>query len=136
MPVIVQKEWFTTEQIRKDRNVLFVFGDNKERTGKGGQAKVCRDEPNCIGVITKARASHGSESDYLNDYDLAVNIMLITRDFMPIINHLKQGKTIVFPGDGIGTGLAKLEEKAPQTFMFVKTMWDYAIWIGEQYAAK
>jgi hypothetical protein len=136
MPVIIQKEWYTKEQIIANRDILFLFGDNAERIGKGGQAKVCRDEPNCIGVVTKNKASHGNETDYLTDHYLGRNIMLITRDFIPIVYKLQQGGTVIFPADGIGTGLAMLEEKAPQTFMFVRTMWDYCVWIGEQYATK
>lgn len=135
MPVVIQKEWYTKEQIQEDRNILFLFGDNAERTGRGGQAKFCRAEPNCVGVITKAKADH-NEHSYLTDHYLMINIMNITRDFGRIINHLQKGGTVIFPADGIGTGLAELEVRAPQTFMFVRTMWDYAIWIGEQYGPK
>lgn len=135
MPVIIQKEWYTKEQIQKDRSILFLFGDNAIREGTGGQAKVCRNEPNCIGVITKAKPDY-QESSYLNDEYLMVNILNITRDFGIIINHLKKGGTVIFPADGIGTGIAELEKRAPQTWEYLKCMWDYAIWIGEQYAAK
>jgi hypothetical protein len=133
---VIQKEWYTKEQIKENREVLFLFGDNAERTGTGGQAKVCRNEPNCVGVITKARPSHENESDYLNDYNLMVNILNITRDFGRVINHLKKGGTVIFPADGIGTGLAMLKEKAPLTFDYVQLMWDYAIKVGEEYATK
>lgn len=136
MPVIVQKEWYTTEQIRKDRNVLFLFGDNAEREGTGGQAKVCRHEPNAVGVITKAKKAHDTDQCYLNDYYLMANILNITRDFGRIINHLKQGGTVIFPADGIGTGLAELEKRAPQTFEYLKMMWNYAIELGETVGTK
>jgi hypothetical protein len=136
MPVIIQQEWYTEKQIRENRNVLFLFGDNKTRQGRGGQAKVCRDEPNCIGVITKALAEHGDERCYLSDEYLMMNILEIARDFGKVIHHLKKGGTVIFPADGIGTGLAELPQRAPQTYEFLKCMWDYAIWIGEQYPEK
>lgn len=135
MPVIVQKEWFTKEQIQKDRDILYLFGDNVQRVGKGGQAKVCRDEPNCIGVATKLAPTY-QESDYMSDDKLAYNIATISRDFLPIIFHLQKGKTVVFPADGIGTGIAKLPEKAPLTYAYIQSMWDYCIMIGNNIAAK
>ena len=36
------------------------------------------------------------------------------------INKIPKDKIIVFPTDGIGTGLAKLEEKAPKTFAYLQ----------------
>jgi len=33
---------------------------------------------------------------------------------------LKEGKTVVIPSDGIGTGLSKVPEKAPQVHTYIE----------------
>lgn len=47
---------------RKD--VVFVFGDNLEREGLGGQARVARKVQNAYGFITKKKASDNPEDYY------------------------------------------------------------------------
>lgn len=131
MPVVIQTEWYTKEQIENNKDTFFVFGDNKERTGTGGQALHCRNQPNAIGIITKAKPTY-NEDAFLSDDDLAYNCALITKDYLRVIYLLKQGKTIIFPADGIGTGRADLANKAPLTFMFVQTMWNYCLELSKE----
>jgi len=45
-------KYITAEFLRENPNMVFVFGDNLIRKGKGGAAKL-RDEPNTYGFITK-----------------------------------------------------------------------------------
>jgi len=40
------------EICRLHKNALFIFGDNLQGWGKGGQARI-RDEPNAFGIPTK-----------------------------------------------------------------------------------
>jgi hypothetical protein len=54
MPLIIQKQWYTKEEIQCNPDKIYVFGDNEVRKGNGGQAKACRGEPNTIGIRTKA----------------------------------------------------------------------------------
>jgi hypothetical protein len=42
---------YTAELLVAHPHTLFVFGDNVQRYGKGGQAMI-RDEPNALGVAT------------------------------------------------------------------------------------
>lgn len=100
---------YTRPQIRENRDKLYIFGDNFQRKGYGGQAQAARDEPNAIGIATKL-----SPAEYLDDTYYAE---VLVREFLPkftlLRTHLETGGTIVWPEDGIGTGLADLPNKAP-----------------------
>lgn len=126
MSVIVQKKWFTKEQIEEDRNVYFLFGDNVIRKGTGGQAKVCRDQPNCIGIVTKLKPDY-EETSYMSDDNYEENIKKINADFRLVYELLQNGKTVIFPYDGIGTGVAELPKRAPQTFEYIQKWWNYLV---------
>jgi len=107
-----------TPVIRK----LFVFGDNDQRMGFGGQAKEMRGEPNAVGIRVK-KAPSMDENSFYNDDEYILNTQKITQD----LNHLAaiaKNKIIVFPEDGVGTGMAMLNQKAPQTFNYLTTMLD------------
>lgn len=56
----------TRSYLRKNPDYIFVFGDNLQRKGKGGAAKL-RDEPNTYGFITKKAPSNNSGSFYKPD---------------------------------------------------------------------
>ncbi len=99
-----------TRQMLKDNpNALFVFGDNFERRGMGGQAKEMRGEPNAVGIATKHKPSMSADA-FLTDADYA----LAKDEFVNKIGFLKAeldaGKDIYFPEDGIGTGLSALAD--------------------------
>jgi len=53
----------TAEFLRENPNVVFVFGDNLIRKGKGGAAAL-RDEPNTYGFITKKEPNNKDSSFY------------------------------------------------------------------------
>lgn len=53
----------TQEFLDYNSNCYFVFGDNLERTGYGGAAKL-RDHPHSIGFITKKFPSNEDSSFY------------------------------------------------------------------------
>jgi hypothetical protein len=50
---LIFQEWITRKDLRENPDKRYVFGDNVERRGYGGQAKEMRGEPNAIGVVTK-----------------------------------------------------------------------------------
>ena len=112
--------YWTIDDVRNNQNKLFVYGDNNIKKGRGGQA-IIRDEGNTIGIPTKKLPNNNINSYYTdNDFDdnkkkidLAVNNLL--KKFMK-----DQYEVLVFPEDGLGTGLAKLPEKAPQTFKYLE----------------
>jgi hypothetical protein len=87
---------------------LFIFGDNLAGTGTGGQA-IIRYQNNAFGIPTK-RFPTMHEGAFFHDKDCERNHVLnALRDLYT------QGKmrTLVFPADGLGTGLAKMKEKSP-----------------------
>ena len=53
----------TKKFLQENPNVIFVFGDNLLRKGKGGAAKL-RDEPNTYGFITKKAPNNQDSSFY------------------------------------------------------------------------
>lgn len=114
MPLILQHR-INREDLIANPNVLYVFGDNEQRHGLGGQAAEMRGEPNAVGVATLA-----SPGRFWTDTDYARQCRVIDRDMLPLFVALREGKTVVFPGDGIGTGLARLKESSPMTFDYLR----------------
>lgn len=98
----------------KDSTDLFVFGDNLQRVGKGGQA-IIRDLPNSIGLVTKKEPNNNPES-FFNDSELDKNQICILQDILDIKYKQILGSQLVFSEGGYGTGLSKLPEFAPLTF--------------------
>lgn len=86
----------------------------------GGQAKEMRGEPNAYGIPTKW--SPGMlETDFFTDADYD----LVKLDIIKAHTFLKSVDKIVWPADGIGTGLARLNETAPKIFHAIEMIkWD------------
>jgi len=119
MPRIEYMDFITRKIVQENPDKIFVFGDNDLREGYGGQAKEMRGEKNTIGIVTK-KEPFSNEDSYYTDDEFELNKKKINIDIKNIINEIKKGKTIVFPTNGIGTGLAKLKEKAPKTYKFLQ----------------
>lgn len=118
MPILIMAR-YTRELIRANPDKFFVFGDNEDRKGLGGQAAEARGEPNAIGIVTKQSPSNTDDSFY-TDKEYSTNIDVILQDFLDVFYHLEQKETVVWPKDGIGTGLAQLDVKAPRTLAFIE----------------
>lgn len=80
----------------------------------GGQAKFMRGEPNAFGIPTKRKMAHGTPDCYFHDRELDA-WDVVEEHFNKLENMEFNCKysAIVFPMDGIGTGLSKLPEYAP-----------------------
>ena len=100
-------KWHTRELLRAEPEARFVFGDNCERVGRGGQAAACRDEPNAIGVATL----YAPGAFYRPDDPAA--LATVAGDLLTVAKALAAGRTVYAPVDGLGTGLARLPEHAP-----------------------
>jgi hypothetical protein len=122
MPIIVM-DYMWRADLRAHPNWLFVFGDNLAQTGFGGQAKECRGEPNAVGIPTKALPSNTSRA-FLYNQDMPIWRTCCKVPFQRIEQALADGKTVAFPSSGIGTGRAKLEEKAPRIWKELQTWVD------------
>lgn len=117
MPVIYQQKIYRSD-LKRNPNALYLFGDNDERTGFGGQAKEMRDEPNAVGIRTKHKPSVTRDS-YWNDDDYSSNVSKIFEDIMPVLSHLEQGGIVVVPAAGMGSGLSKMKQHCPRTYEFL-----------------
>jgi hypothetical protein len=106
---------YSIADVQANPDKIYVFGDNAQRFGTGGQAQI-RNNPNAMGIATKLYPSN-DESSFMSDKDLASNKEVIDSDIAKI---KATGKAVVLPKDGFGTGLAKLKEKAPQTYAYLK----------------
>lgn len=112
MPVIYQKI-IKRDDLRRNPKILYVFGDNCERVGLGGQAGEMRGEPNAIGVATLyglGRPFNGSE----------IEIDIVNLDMEPLFTHVGLRGTVILPSDGIGTGIADLKTNAPATLAHIE----------------
>jgi hypothetical protein len=106
---------YSIADLKANPNKIYVFGDNVQRVGTGGQAQI-RNNPNAMGIATKISPSM-NESAFMSDEDLNNNKQIIDGDIAKI---KATGKVVVMPKDGLGTGLAKLKEKAPQTYAYLR----------------
>ncbi len=102
----------TRQMVQADPGTLFVFGDNLERRGLGGQAKEMRGERNAVGLPTK-RTPATDPTAYLSDADLPTIQAATRQDIRRLTEHLLKGGSVVWPAAGIGTGRAQLGRSAP-----------------------
>lgn len=116
MPIVYQ-DWITREDLRSNPDKVYVFGDNVERRGYGGQAKEMRGEPNAMGVATKHMPSMSTRAFFDDTIECQVIVM---QDLKKVQDALDAGKTVVVPTDGIGTGLSRLHTTAPNLDRFIK----------------
>ena len=108
-------EKYTDDDVKSNPDKIYVFGDNTQRVGMGGQAQI-RNNPNAMGIATKISPSM-DEAAFMSDKNFISNVQIIDGD----INKIKAtGKVVVMPSNGLGTGLAKLKEKAPKTYAYLK----------------
>lgn len=112
MPLIYQKI-IKREDLRRNPEVLYVFGDNMQRVGLGGQAAEMRGEINAAGVVTKM-APTMLEDAFFTDFHFDIIMHQIRNDLQCVYNAVKNGWVAVWPADGIGTGLSQLPTRAPK----------------------
>lgn len=114
--ILIFKKHITRAEIIKgiEFHKIYLFGDNMLRQGYGGQAQEMRALPNSFGVPTKWSPYTGHTA-YFCDNDLKKDEVFHAIDypFLLAAGWLRGGYIVVMPKDGIGTGLAKLSEKAP-----------------------
>ena len=122
MPLIRQ-EFIRRDDLRQNRDRLYVFGDNYAQSGAGGQARECRGEPNAVGIPTKRTPSMDAAA-FLTNEDLDEWRRRSFPAFNRLENALACGWTVVVPSDGVGTGLARLAQFAPAIDAEIKGRFD------------
>ena len=112
--------FITREYVRENRDKLFLFGDNLERRGFGGQAAAMRGEPNAVGIPTKKSPSYRDDA-FFSDEEFEQNKASMDAAFAEIMNAVTDSiRVIVIPSDGLGTGRAQLERRSPRTFAYLQ----------------
>lgn len=104
-------DWITRDMLRAEPEAIFVFGDNAQRIGMGGQAGAMRGEPNALGVATKF-APGIADADFYTEGNLRA-IATVLDDLSLVGRQIAEGRTVYAPRDGLGTGLSELPARAP-----------------------
>lgn len=110
------------QYVRANRDKLFLFGDNSEGRGFGGQARAMRGEPNAIGIPTKKSPSY-EDAAFFTDGEFEQNKAAIDRACAEIAQRAAsfEIQVIVIPSNGLGTGRAQLKRRAPRTFAYLQS---------------
>jgi hypothetical protein len=116
---VERKRFISRELVRAHRDKIFLFGDNLEQRGLGGQAAAMRGEPNSIGIPTKKSPSYETDA-FFSDDELEQNMAAIDVAFTKVRNAITDSiRVIMIPSDGLGTGRAQLNRRAPRTFAYL-----------------
>ncbi len=119
-PKIERMQFVTREYVRANRDKLFLFGDNLECRGFGGQAAEMRGEPNSVGIPTKKSPSYKTEA-FFSDNEFEQNKAAIDTAIAEVTNAVTDSiRVIIIPSDGLGTGRAQLNKRAPRTFAYLQ----------------
>ena len=120
--VVVQEAWYSIEQCKANPRSIYVFGDNLLRVGEAGQASI-RSCNNAIGIATKKKPSM-EKSAFFSDKEYDKLEPFLKKEMDKIINILFSNDldTLVFPKDGLGTGLSKLPQMAPKVFLALSAL--------------
>jgi len=119
---LIRPQRITRAEVQANPDTLYVFGDNMQRRGLGGQAREMRGEPNAVGVPTKYRPSMGEDAFLRDsDWDEIPQVSKRIEDaFDQLAAHLRAGHTVAIPADGLGTGLAELPTRAPRIHAYIE----------------
>jgi hypothetical protein len=110
----------TRQYVRAHPDKIFLFGDNLDRRGFGGQAASMRGEPNAIGILTKKSPSY-SDGAFFTDEEFETNKTAIDFAFAEVLEACSdRSRVIVIPSGGLGTGRAQLDRRAPRTFAYLQ----------------
>lgn len=120
MPIIYQKFIYRTD-LQNNPERLYVFGDNVQRKGMGGQAFHMRGEPNAVGLATKW-SPHVHSSAYFSDSEMPEIQQIYLTDTKRLIDHLLGSGTVVWPEDGVGTGLSDIPRHAPKIWHWMEQL--------------
>lgn len=118
--MIQRLKYITREYVKANPDKLFLFGDNLEHRGFGGQAAAMRGEPNTVGIPTKKKPTRDDDA-FLTDDEFEINKSVIEAALSPVFIAVSDNNiTLVIPADGLGTGRAELDRRAPQTFAYLQ----------------
>ena len=98
---------------------IYIFGDNLEHRGFGGQAAVARQfvkEGRAFGITTKRKPSNTDDSYFSDRKD---EIDAVRKSFTQIRIFKKMGRKIIF-FPHIGEGLSDLQRRSPMIYGMIR----------------
>jgi len=114
------RTWYTRKLARETPDTYYVFGDNMEHRGMGGQAAAIRGEPNAVGIPTKWAPRMQDSAFFTGDDFDRGNVKKEIDDALDKIKVLLEtGHDVVLPPAKIGAGLARLNLYAPNIFSYI-----------------
>lgn len=117
----IRIQYINRAMVRTHTDTLFVFGDNMAGHGMGGQAAAMRGEPNAIGVPTKWAPERKAAAYFTDDDRLNRDVWHAIREaFDKMRAVLEDGRNVVIPSDGLGTGLAEPPVRAPKLHAMIE----------------
>lgn len=117
---VERMRFITRDFVRANADKIFLFGDNLEQRGFGGQAAAMRGEPNAIGIPTKKSPSY-SDDAFFTDDEFEQNKASIDLAFSKLAIAVSDAtRMIIVPANGLGTGRAELDKRAPKTFAYLE----------------
>lgn len=117
--IILKQFCIYRQDIQANRNILYLFDDNLERSGFEGQAAEARGEPNTFGIATK-RAPGFELENHFHDAEGAIQVLHKEFEILSEVLYRSEYDGLVVPLNGIGTGLPKLHEYAPKALQFIE----------------
>ena len=122
MKIEIQEEWYSLEQCEKNPNKLYIFGDNAMRVGNGGQAQI-RPADNSYGIATKSTPMTNELAYFGDRQDEADIIFGDIVELYDVYMGMTESNydTIVFPADGLGTGLSQMPERSPKLYKWMNS---------------
>ena len=111
------QEIFSIEDCNNNPNKLYIFGDNLLSVGKGGQA-IIRDCDNVFGIPTKRAPLRKDEALFHDNFDEYEAVKDSIQKLLIFISCNRQ-ITLVFPENGLGTGLARMNQTSPKLFKYM-----------------
>lgn len=125
--VIVFNGFWTVDDVKSNKDCLFIFGDNDVHRCKMGQA-IIRDEVNTIGISTKKFPSNSISSFYTDD-EYNENIKKIDKSIEKIIHKSQSYKYIV-----ICEGLFNLNRDGEKIYNVLKWyLWEKLETLSNEY---
>ena len=119
--MVERMRFITRECVRANPDKIFLFGDNLEQRGFGGQAAAMRGEPNAVGIPTKKSRGYSRDAFFTDD-ELEQNKSAIDLAFAKVAEAVTDTtRSIVIPSGGLGTDRAQLKERAPRTFAHLQS---------------
>lgn len=119
--IVVCNEHYSLTLVESNPDLLFVFGDNLESKGTGGQACI-RYADNSFGIPTKVEPTMNEQRAFFRDELIELNALVFTACIGFIQDQIEKGKIIVFPSSGLGNGYAQMSKRAPKTWELFNKM--------------